>query len=207
MFSLKRLFLRSKFMLILFALGCSSNQIVYHDQKILEKENLGVLSIKYENNTSIFINDVELDSVCISLHKYFLEFDTNVCESLYSDGAVTVEKNNSLEFKIPEGVYSGRLHAYGSDFPHSFRLNALFVKNLKEKDPSKRCIVKTDLLEKYDCESIVIKRGKKTEIKITLTDEIESQWGISIFFAIITLGNAALPPSIIRTRLEISNPL
>ncbi|TGM99459.1 hypothetical protein [Leptospira dzoumogneensis] len=194
-------------LLILFMFGCSSNQIVYHDQKILEKENIGLISIKYENDTFTPINYIELSRVCLSQKKYFLEFGTNVCETLRSDGTVTIEKGESIELKVPEGVYSGVLSGYGSDFPHSFRLDAIFIGSRAIKDKTKKCSVKTDLIEKYDCENIIVKSGQKSEIKIILTNEIESQWGVSIFLAIISLGNAALPPSIVRTRLEISNPM
>ncbi|EMJ99122.1 MULTISPECIES: hypothetical protein [unclassified Leptospira] len=138
---------------------------------------------------------------------YFLEFGTNVCETLQSDGTVTIEKSESIEFKVLEGTYSGVLSGYGSDFPHSFRLDAIFIKSQSIKDINKRCSVKTDLLEKYDCENIIVKQGKKTEVKIILTNEIEEQWGVSIFFSIITLGNGILPPSVVRTQLEISNPM
>ncbi|TGM12975.1 hypothetical protein EHQ81_12025 [Leptospira selangorensis] len=148
-------------LLILFVFGCSANQIVYHDQKILEKEYLGSISIKYENDTLIPINYIELSRVCLSQRKYFLEFGTNVCETLYSDGTVALEKGQSLEFKVPEGIYAGVLSGYGSDFPHSFRLDSMFIKNQSVKEITKRCSVKTDLIEKYDCENVLVKRGKE----------------------------------------------
>ncbi|MEI1276778.1 hypothetical protein V6Z05_00480 [Leptospira venezuelensis] len=194
-------------LLILFVFGCSSNQIVYHGQKILEKENLGLISFKFENTGNIPIDYVELSRVCLSQKKYFLEFGTNVCETLQSDGTVAIEKGESIELKVPEGVYSGVLSSYGSNFPHSFRLDATFTKDQAAKDIAKRCLVKTDLIEKYNCENILIKRGKKTEIKIILTNEVEEQMGVSIFLAIISFGNLLLPPSVVRTRLEISNPI
>ena len=196
-----------KTILIAFCFNCSLNQFVYHDEKILERNNLGTISFKFENDTKIPIGYIELSRVCLSQRKYFLEFGSNVCETLYSDGTVTLEKGRSIEFKVPEGIYSGILSGHGSDFPHSFRLDAIFIRSQAAKDVAKKCSVKTDLLEKYDCENIIVKQGKRTEIKIILTNEIEDQLGVSIFLAIITLGNAVLPPSIIRTQLEILGPM
>ncbi|MGJ4786907.1 hypothetical protein [Leptospira koniambonensis] len=193
--------------LIIGFFNCSLNQFVYHDEKILERNNLGTISFKFENDTYIPINYIELSRVCLSQRKYFLEFGSNVCETLHSDGTVTIERGKSIELKVPEGIYSGILSGNGSDFPHSFQLEAIFIKGQAAKDVTKRCSVKTDLIEKYDCENVIVKQGKKTEIKIVLTNEIESQVGVSIFLAIISLGNLILPPSIIRTRMEILDPM
>lgn len=70
---------------IIFCFNCSLDQFVYHDEKILERNNLGTISFKFENDTYIPIGYIELSRVCFSQRKYFLEFGSNVCETLYSD--------------------------------------------------------------------------------------------------------------------------